>query len=231
MKIYQASLFLNVLKRYSELFPDEPLNVLISLAYNESERKGFIKDYRHLIASLIADSGAWSVAQGKSTLTLREVASHLLIWGKHYDHYFNFDTDFSTEGFNNNIANQVALEHVGLTPVPVVHNFHNNEIEFYVKSRKYDWLALGSSQASNFKDIKYAVDKIKRWGNPSIKIHWFGGSKFDWLCELPIASCDTTSWAATGMYGSIMYWNPANPNINKADQIYIGGRIKELKES
>ena len=231
MKIYQASLFLNVLKRYHELFPKEPLNVLISLAYNQSERKGFIVDHRHMYESLIADSGAWSVAQGKSNLSIAEVISHLLIWGRYYDRYFNFDTDFSTNGFNNNIVNQITMEHVGLRPIPVIHNFYNHEIDFYVKSGKYDWLALGSSQSTNFKDIKYAVDKIKRWGNPNIKIHWFGGSKFEWLCELPIASCDTTSWAATGMYGSILYWNPNKPELNKTDQIYVGGRIKELKGS
>lgn len=231
VKIYQASLFLGVLKRYHELFPKEPLNVLISLAYNESERKGFVIDHRDMIDSIVADSGAWSVAQGKSNLTLAEVISHLVTWGSSYGHYFNFDNNFSTNGFNHNIANQIMMERAGLTPIPVVHNFYNHEIGWYVRSGKYDWLALGSSQSKNFKDIEYAVDKIKKWGNPDIKIHWFGGSKFEWLCELPIASCDTTSWAATGMYGSIMYWNPNNPGLNKADKIYVGGRIKELKES
>ena len=219
-----------MLKRYHELFPDEPLNVLISLAYNESERKGFIIDYRHMIGSLIADSGAWSVAQGKSKLTISEVISHLQLWGRYYDRYFNFDTNFSTSGFNHNIANQVMMEHAGLKPVPVIHNFFNHEIGGYVQSGKYDWLALGSSQSKKFKDIKYAVDKIKK-GNPDIKIHWFGGSKFEWLCQLPIASCDTTSWAATGKYGSIMYWNPDNSKLNKAERIYVSGRVKEFKES
>jgi hypothetical protein len=153
VKIYQASLFLPVLMRYHELFPREPLNVLVSLAYNESERKGFIIDQRHMIRSLIADSGAWSVAQGKSTLTIAEVISHLQLWGSYYDLYFNFDTNFSTTGFNHNIANQVMMEHAGLKPVPVVHNFFNHEIGWYLNSGKYDWLALGSSQAKKFKDI------------------------------------------------------------------------------
>ena len=100
----------------------------------------------------------------------------------------------------------------------------------YVQSGKYDWLALGSSQAKKFKDLKYAVDKIKK-GNPDIKIHWFGGSKFNWLCELPIASCDTTSWAAMGKFGHIMYWNPENSKLNKAERIYVSGRVRELSES
>jgi len=77
MKLYQASLYLSVLKHYYELFPDEPLNVLISLAYNQSERKGFLVDYRHMSASIIGDSGAWSVAEGTSELKIESVIAQL----------------------------------------------------------------------------------------------------------------------------------------------------------
>jgi len=226
MYVFQASLFLRVLRRYHQLFPTEPLNVLLSLAYNEGERRGFLITCRKMINSIIGDSGAWSVAQGTSNLTIEEVISFLESFGHLFDRYFNFDTDFSEQGFDHNIANQIRMEQAGLKPVPVVHNFFNDEIEYYLDSGKYDWLALGSSQSTNFDDIKYAVDKIKKWGNPNIKIHWFGGSKFEWLCQLPIASCDTTSWAQTGMYGYIYYWNPENPDFNKTDKIYIGGRMK-----
>ena len=231
MKLYQASLFLNVLKAYQKLFPNESLNVLISLAFNESERKKFIIDYRHMIASLIIDSGAWSVAQGNSNLTLNKVIADLLAFGHRCDRYFNFDVDFSNNGFATNINNQFKMEAAGLRPVPVIHNFYNYEISYYINTGKYDWLALGSSQSTQFNAIKYAVDRIKIWGNPNIKIHWFGGSSYDWLCRLPIASCDTTSWAATGTYGNIMYWNPRNPAFYKGERIYIGGRIKKLRES
>ncbi len=231
MRLYQASLFLRVLRRYHKYFPDEPLSVLLSLAINKAERKGFMIDSRHMIDSLVADSGAWSVAQGNSELSFEEVAVFLSEHGHHFDFYFNFDTDFSDRGFEHNIANQVEMERRGLKPVPVVHNFYDDEIDYYVESGKYDWLALGSSQSTSFDAIKYAVDRIKTWGNPDIKIHWFGGSKYEWLCQLPIASCDTTSWAAMGKYGHIMYWNPNNPGLNKADRIYVGGIMKEFKES
>jgi len=231
MKLYQASLYLSVLKRYYELFPDEPLNVLISLAYNQSERKGFLVDYRHMSASIIGDSGAWSVAEGTSELKIESVIAQLQECGHQLDRYFSFDTDFTDRGFDNNIVNQFQMERAGLKPIPVVHNFYDGEIDYYVKSGKYDWLALGSTQAKDFESLKYAVDRIKTWGNPEIKIHWFGGSRFEWLCQLPIASCDTTSWAATGKFGEIMYWNPLNPQFDKADTIYVGGRIKKIKES
>ena len=79
---------------------------------------------------------------------------------------------------------------------------------------------------TNFNDLAYAVYRIKK-GNPAIKIHWFGGSRFEWLCQLPIASCDTTSWAAMGKYGHINYWNPELSEFNKTHKIYTGGVMKE----
>jgi len=231
MRLHQASLSLSVLRRYHDLFPDEPPNVLLSLAYNESERKQLIIDYRFMLAGLVADSGAWSVAQGSSVLSFEEVVSFYQEHGHRFDRYFTFDTDFSDKGFANNIANQIEMERRGLTPVPAVHNFYDEEIDYYLSTGKYDWLALGSSQSKTFKAIKYAVDRIKTWGNPNIRIHWFGGSRFDWLCRLPIASCDTTSWAAIGANGMIMFWNPFKPGLNKSDRIYAGGKMRKLQKS
>jgi hypothetical protein len=230
MKFFQASLHLEVLKRYNRLFPDDRLNVLLSIAYNESERKDFLFTHRAMIDELICDSGAWSVAQGNSDLTLPAVISFLRRFGGCFNYYFNFDTDFSDQGFANNLSNQMEMEKAGLKPVPVIHNFFTNEIQFYVASGKYNRLALGSSQSTRFDNIRYAVDKIKKWGNPDIRVHWFGGSRFDWLVQLPIASCDSTSWAATGKFGDIRYWNPHEERPEKAHDIYVGGRTKEFKE-
>jgi hypothetical protein len=108
-----------------------------------------------MINDVIGDSGAWSFAQGKSDITVEELIAVLKSCGKQFTRYFNFDTDFRDKGFENNIANQILMEKAGLSPVPVVHNFFDKEIEYYVKSGKYDWLALGSSQSTNFDDIRY----------------------------------------------------------------------------
>jgi len=225
MIIYQASLSLAVLKRYYELF-HEPLNVLLSVALIGNETYGFLRECRHMVGKIVADSGAWSVAKGTSSLTLEQVIAYLRQWGKEFDHYFNFDTDFSDQGFEHNIANQIRMEKAGLNPIPVVHNFFNGEIEYYIKSGKYSWLALGSSQSSNFDDFKYAIDQIKK-GNPQIKIHWFGGSSYEWLIKTPVASCDTSSWAKVGKYGYIHYWNEQRSGLNKTDRIYVGGYLRD----
>ena len=81
------------------MFPDDPLNVLLSLAYNRAERKGFLVDCRHMMDAIIGDSGAWSFAQGKSDITLEELIAVLNISGELFSRYFNFDTDFRDKGF------------------------------------------------------------------------------------------------------------------------------------
>jgi hypothetical protein len=234
MKISQASLDLSILKRYYEIF-QETLNVLLSLAIVDARTlRKFLVDYRYMINKILLDSGAWSVFKGKSDLGIKEVILILKIWGSQCDHYFNYDPDFSNQGFTNNYANQRRMERAGLTPIPVIHNFYDDEIDFYLEEGdRYPWLALGSMQTTKFAYIKHAVDRIKL-GDPNRKIHWFGGSRFDWLINLPIASCDTSSWAKTGTYGYINYWNPENPKntgLNKTDRIYVGGYIKDEDEN
>lgn len=200
--------------------------MLLSFAYIGGDTYEFLVTYRHMMIRVILDSGAWSYVSGVAKyLSLDGLISYLQEHGHRFDIYFNFDTDFSDHGFNHNIANQIKMEQAGLTPVPVVHNIFNREIDYYVKSGKYNYIALGSRQVTNFNDLAYAVYRIKK-GNPDIKIHWFGGSRFDWLCQLPVASCDTTSWAEMGKYGRINYWNPNLPEFNKTHKIYTGGVMK-----
>lgn len=224
MKLYQASLNLRVLKKYFELF-SEPLNVLLSIALIGGDTRGFLIEFRHMVESIIADSGAWSVAKGKSIFLIEALVSYLKMWGHLFDLYFNFDINFSNQGFRDNYYNQLKMEREGLNPVPVIHNFFNYEIDFYLNLGIYPWLALGSAQSKNFADFEYAVKRIKRKA-PEVKIHWFGGSRFEWLIQTPVASCDTSSWAKTGGFGHILYWNGLVEGIYKGHKIYVGGYVK-----
>jgi len=224
MRIYQASLALPVLRKYHATFT-EPLNVLLSVATVGKNTKRFLVDNRHLMAGKICDSGAWSAVHGKSGLTVDQVISYFKIWGDKYDHYFNFDSNFTDRGFRDNYANQVKMEKAGLSPVPVIHNFFDFEIDFYLSLQKYPWLALGSSQSKTFDDFRYAVDRIK-WKDSKVKIHWFGGSAYQWLAQTPVASCDTTTWAKAGAFGHIYFWNEHKDGLYKADKIYVAGSMK-----
>jgi hypothetical protein len=183
-----------------------------------------------MLSGFVADSGAWSVAKGKQlSFSITTLIAYLKLWGHIFERYFNFDVDFSDQGFGVNWANQQKMEAAGLTPVPVIHNFFNFEIPFYLNLGKYPWLALGSAQSKKFDDFRYAVDQIK-WKDSGVKIHWFGGSKYEWLVQTPVASCDTTTWAKTGAYGHIYFWNEEKNAAYKADKIYIGGSMKSQKD-
>lgn len=228
MKFYHASMSSRILRRYWEIF-NEKLNVLLSFAYTGPDFLEILITFRNTVSCVILDSGAWSVAKGNVNLTVEELIAYLKVNGHLFDRFFNLDSDFSTSGFLNNIVNQIKMERAGLRPVPVVHNLFDHEIDFYVLSGKYDWIALGSSQTTNYDDLAYAVHRIKT-GNPDIKIHWFGGSRYEWLCNLPIASCDTSSWGMVGKFGFIRYWNPHIPEINKGNSIYTSGVVKDVEE-
>ena len=145
MRVYHASLTLNLLKKYFELFR-EPLNILLSVALMGGDSQGFLIDNRNMVDSLIGDSGAWSVVMGKSTLTLEALINYLLHWGHYFDLYFNFDTTFEGD-FKNNMLNQLEMESHGLTPVPVIHDFFGNEIPDYVNSGKYPGSPWGRNSA------------------------------------------------------------------------------------
>jgi hypothetical protein len=228
-RVFQASLHSDVSHKYRSLFPapDDKPNVLVSPAYNMNDWLSFLTSDRHMIGKIIGDSGAFSVASGTSDISLQQVIFFFKKFGSKLEWYANFDANFSDHGFDENISNQLDMEKKGLSPVPVIHNFFTGEIEYYVKSGRYPVLALGSSQTTSFDNLRFAVDKIKLL-NPDIKIHWFGGSKFDWMIRLPIAFCDTSSWAFTGKYGNINYFNP---KTGKNDVLYVGGRAEKSKDA
>ncbi len=225
MRLYQASLTLAVLKEYFKLFL-EPLNVLLSIALIGGDARGFLIDYRHMVKSIVADSGAWSVAKSDLDFSIHALIAYLKLWGYLFDFYFSYDINFSDQGFDENYQNQLEMEKEGLHPVPVIHNFFNFEIDFYLNSRKYPWLALGSAQSKSFADFEHAVYRIKR-KDPTVRIHWFGGSRYEWLIQTPVASCDTSSWAKTGSFGSIIYWNENVVGAYKGHTIYVGGYMKD----
>jgi len=226
MDIYNASLTFGVLKRFFDIFK-EPVNVLLSMALLGADTSNFFQN-RHMVKKLILDSGAWSVARGRSTLKLNEYIMYLKLNHSRFDAYFNFDTDFSDKGFKNNIISQTEMEEQGLRPIPVVHNLFDDEIDYYLQDGHKN-LALGSSQITNKDNLEYATKRIKAL--PGRTIHWFGGSKESWLIDIPVDSCDTSSWAKTGAYGSIKYFNKKKTGDDRTDIVYVGDRMKNIEKN
>jgi hypothetical protein len=221
MKLYHASLGLEVFMLYHKLFPDKKLSVLKSFGNIDNSMKEFTKSHRKKIESLIFDSGTWTLNNGKTDLshriTLPNYKNYVTEFFHYFDFYFNFDSDFIGGSNETNYQNQIALEECGLRPVPVVHDIKGDEIDHYI-DKGYPIVALGSTQIKSVDTLDYVMNKFKGTG---IKVHLFGNTKFDFISNFPIYSCDSTAWANTGGYGYIKYWNPKKEGRNKTDTIYM----------
>ena len=143
---YQASLNMEVFLKFSEMFPGKIVNILLSYAMLNHEVSDILHTYRHKIGKIILDSGTWTLNKAKGVevkhLTLDNYMRYLKRYGHLFDFYFNFDSDFTESGTEINQYNQMVLEGVGLTPVPVVHDIYGPEIDQYIKAG-YKRIALG----------------------------------------------------------------------------------------
>lgn len=221
MRLYNASLYLSVFLRYQRIFPNKKIHILRSFGLPSRDNNGFLITHKKKSGSIILDSGTWSLNNRKSgqkyKITLKGYMEYLRSFGHLVDFYFNYDSNFTDDGFATNVDNQMRLEDVGLKPVPVVHDIDGDEIEHYIE-RQYPIVALGSSQIKNLETLLHVIDRFEGTG---VKLHLFGNTTFDFLTCAPIYSCDSVGWANTGKYGFIRYWNPAKRGANKADKIYL----------
>lgn len=221
MIIFNSSISLEILRKYKKLFPDRKINVLRSFAVLDNDVALLCKRLRPHIGGLILDSGTWTLNQAPAAIaaniTVEKYIAYLRIAAKYFDFFFNFDSNFEPDGFEENYTNQLRIEASGFSPVPVVHDIEGKEIETYMK-RNYRRVALGSRQIKTLATLEKVMLKFAGTG---IKVHLFGQTKFDLLANVPIHSCDTAMWAREGGWGNIRYWNPQKDGENKTDRIYL----------
>jgi hypothetical protein len=230
MRIYHASLNLRTLLQYHRLYPHKKVNVLRSFGMLDHEMPGFCKDHRDKVGGLIFDSGTWTLNNAASDVATRinlpNYRNFLLQFADHFDHYFNFDSIFENDTDEINYQNQLALEAAGLNPVPVVHDVHRDEINYYI-DKGYNIIALGSKQNGNQNVLEYAFDQFRVAG---VRVHLFGNVKFRSIANFPVWSCDTTAWAQRGKWGFIYYWNPHRESADKTDKIYLDEYLDASKK-
>jgi hypothetical protein len=219
--IYLVGVSSKELLYYNRLYPQERLNLLKSYAYRSTDTARLLFDYRDLIGSIICDSGTYSLSANPEKLskkiTLRGYRSYLQQLGKYYDFYFNFDQDFSRDGFTTNQQNQLELEKAGLSPVPVVHDSYGPEIPYYIK-KGYKMVAIGSGELQDG-DVTELYRIVNKLYSKGIKVHLLGCTEYGKLAYTPVYSADSTTWAHQGARGHVYYWNPDRPGYNKQDQI------------
>jgi hypothetical protein len=228
MRIYHAAVNLRVLLAYKKLYPQRDVHVLRAFSHRNEDDRLLRSLHRSKCASLDFDSGTFYLYNNegfpqeladlpRNEVTFNTYLNYLQHYRDRYDRIYNFDCDFSDEGFDTNIYYQKRLEEAGLDPIPVVHSIHGDEIDYYIE-RGYEDVALGSPQITNFGTLSYVMFKFK---GTKTRVHLFGNTNFDFLTSFPIYSCDSSVWAQAARFGQIAWWNRAKPSLNKTDRVYI----------
>jgi hypothetical protein len=230
MRLYLAAMNLEVLSTFFDLFHIK-MNILLSYAYRNRGYWRFMIDHRDKIDGLILDSGAWTLNKKKLHKKMMKVPKDL-IWyyqdvHQYFDSIFNYDSDFSVGGFENNYTNQLELEKAGLSPVPVVHDYTGpEEIETYIK-KGYRQVALGSFKGRTVDAILHATNRLKSAG---IEVHLFKSGSYKDLSRLTVDSADASSWAQHAMCGCIIIWNPHKSGENKTQIFRMNDYQKKLNK-
>ena len=215
---------------YHAIHPQERPNLLISYARPSKDWDNFIFKHRGLIGSLILDSGTYSLNNNPkkfaNKINLQGYRCYLQRSGRNFDFYFNFDEDFSRNGFEINLANQLELENAGLKPVPVIHDCYGSEIPYYI-DHGYDLIAIGSGELEG-EDVNELYRIVNKLYSKGIKVHFLGCTDYQKLAYLPVYSADSATWNQAASRGHLLYWNPLKPGIDKKDKIcFVYGLSKK----
>jgi hypothetical protein len=225
MKIFAALDSAGTVQKFYEE-TEIKLNYLISYYYLDGQAYKLTDEYRGMINELILDSGAFSVAAGRSKITVTEYLKYLTLFGDRFDQYFNLDDQFNNPEHNQH--NQGYLEgHLpqgAKKPIPVVHDTSDPFSEFsYYVDLGHEYIAIGST-------INIPDDTMTRIREsfPAVKIHLFGKTSMKKLGTGHYYSADSTTWSEAAGFGDIWYWDP---DENVPHKIYMGSTDRRDGES
>lgn len=230
MKIFLSSLSIPVIKRLHEINPNLKPNVLITF-YGLDRPADYTKTYRSMINGLILDCGTFSLNSKKLSPEAHAIECDKLflqyrdytkLTQDDYDFLFSFDDNFAPNGYMHNVKRLAHLYVAGIKAVPVVHNLHNDEIDFFIAARKKcPLVAIGQCQDDDRNDLRVlfeAVDKLYRNG---IKVHLFGMTTPSLISHVPAYSCDSKTWVDYASRGRALYHNPESGFLDKEELIYF----------
>lgn len=169
-------------------------------------RREYLRQHLKRDMDLFLDSGAFSALSQGVDINIDEyilfIKEHLKYWSV----YSNLDVIGDPEA---TYKNQKYMESKGLNPLPC---FHYGTDEKYLRrylKQGYQYIALGGMVPITTHNLipwldslflKYFTD-TKGW--PLFNIHGFGISRVNIMIRYPWYSVDSTSWVATGRFGSI----------------------------
>jgi hypothetical protein len=226
MKVFAALDDAAIVKTFFDKTAGLRLNYLVSYYYLDGQAYKLTQEYRHMINKLYLDSGAYTVATGRSRISISEYAKYLALYGNKFTQFFNLDDDF--ENPDHNLENQGYLEDNlpsgSKRPIPVVHDNDDPYSEF----RQYVDLGHGFIALGSTTDIpNETIEKIKT-DFTGVRIHLFGKTGFEKLKSVMPYSADSTTWADAAGFGDILYLDPDDHQFHK---IYMGSKDRRDGES
>lgn len=158
------------------------------------------------------DSGAFSAFSRGFPVELQRYGEFIQRYKASFDYYANLDAipqnnDFAAAA-QETLENQLRLEEMGLSPIPV---YHKGEPEEYLVRylEKYDYICLGGlvsdSTLSNEDFFEYVWGKYlaNPDGTPKRKIHAFGMTSLKSMVAYPWYSVDSSTWLIHSKHGQI----------------------------
>ena len=102
------------------------------------------------------------------------------------------------------------MEEQGADPMPVYHQGTDEKFLLSYLDQGYDYIALGGMVGGSSSSLKAWLDRLfdryltDAQGNPTIKVHGFGITGFQYLWRYPWYSVDSTSWLKTAAFGVVL---------------------------
>lgn len=232
--IYIVGVTTRALLAYHTVQPIARPNLLVSFARPTTDTGDFLFRHRNLIGEIVLDSGTYSLNNDPmkfaKTVTFDGYQAYLKQLGNKYDFYFNYDRDFSRNGFETNWFYQCSLEKEGLMPIPVVHDCYGPEIQHYI-DHGYKTVAIGSGELAG-EDVQELYRIVDKMYSKGIRVHFLGCTDYTKLAYVPVNSADSATWNQAASRGHLLYWNPLKSAIDKKDKIcFVDHLPKRLKKN
>lgn len=230
MDIYLSSPSEKALDLVQERCPEMKIDLLLTSARMPSDIDAYMERHKNILRKKALDSVAFSDNNSNLNISTRNLfhrhINHAKVHKCDFDIVFNFDIDFTPDGFYTNQAYLHEMENYGVHPVPVIHNMKSHEIDTFIHEG-YDYVAIGKQQNKTKPEVLFpAVFKLHSHG---VRTHLFGITEFDLIAGCPATSCDSKSWLDDARTGVVRFWNPAKPGINKTDVIYFPEKLGRTK--
>lgn len=191
---------------------DIPLrpNILVSMFNMTPFLHDIISRYKEngTISRLALDSGTFSLNSKPHNIDERRFfhrLSRYLVHNKDmFDIIFNFDIDYSPEGFERNLAYQRKMDELAPNVYPVMHSLTGDE-HTRLLDEGYDRVAIGqcAGERRSFDTLLPVSHALLVRGVP--RLHLLGIVSPQTLLHVPCSSCDASSHIQHAKYGRVNF--------------------------